>query len=125
MAVQIMTYRGRRRNNKYGNRKIVIDGYTFDSTKEGNRYMELKYMLAAGKIKDLEIHKPFVLEEGFRDRDGKWQQDIRYVSDFVYYDTEKNETVIEDVKSDATKKDKVYRLKKKMMMKRGLYITEV
>ena len=82
------TYRVRPRN-KYGNRRVTIDGYTFDSGKEGNRYMELKYLLAAGQIKDLELQKPFVLQEGFRDKHGKWHREIKYIADFVYYDNEK------------------------------------
>lgn len=118
------TYRVRPRN-KYGNRRVTIDGYTFDSSKEGNRYMELKYLLAAGQIKDLELQKPFVLQEGFRDKRGKWHREIKYIADFVYYDNEKEETVIEDVKSKATAENAVYKLKKKMMLYNGLEITEI
>lgn len=113
------------KRSKYGNRKVQIDGYTFDSNKEGNRYMELKYLFAAGKITDLQLQKPFVLQEAFRDRDGKWQRDIRYICDFYYFDKEKDEWVIEDVKSSATADNAVYKLKKKMMAYKGLYITEV
>ena len=111
--------------NKYGNRKKQIDGYTFDSTKEANRYMELKFLLATHKIRDLELQKPFVLQESFRGKDGKWVRDIRYIADFYYFDCEKDEWVIEDVKSSATKDNAVYKLKKKMMAYKGLYITEV
>ena len=118
----VRTYRSR---SKYGNRRIKIDGYSFDSTKEGNRYMELKYMLAAGKIKDLQLQKPFILQEAFRAKDGSWVRDIRYICDFYYYDYDKDEWIIEDVKSAATKDNSVYRLKKKMMAYKGLYITEV
>ena len=114
-----------RPRNKYGNRKKQIDGYTFDSTKEANRYMELKFLLATHKIRDLELQKPFVLQESFRGRDGKWVRDIRYIADFYYFDCEKDEWVIEDVKSSATKDNAVYKLKKKMMAYKGLYITEV
>ena len=114
-----------RPKNKYGNRKKQIDGYTFDSTKEANRYMELKFLLATHKIRDLELQKPFVLQESFRGRDGKWVRDIRYIADFYYFDCEKDEWVIEDVKSSATKDNAVYKLKKKMMAYKGLYITEV
>ena len=114
-----------RPRNKYGNRKKQIDGYTFDSTKEANRYMELKFLLATHKIRDLELQKPFVLQESFRGKDGKWVRDIRYIADFYYFDNEKDEWVIEDVKSSATKDNAVYKLKKKMMAYKGLYITEV
>lgn len=125
-ANPIRTYKPKpTRKSKYGNRKVQIDGYTFDSSKEGNRYIELKYLLATGKIKDLQLQKPFVLQDSFRDRDGRWQREIHYICDFYYFDNEKKEWVIEDVKSPATANNKVYRMKKKMMAYRGLYITEV
>lgn len=111
--------------SKYGNRKVTIDGYTFDSVKESNRYMDLKYMMLTGVIRDLEFQKKFVLDDGFRDNEGKWHRDFSYVCDFYYYDNEKKEWIIEDVKSEATKKDKVYRIKKRFMAKYGLKITEV
>lgn len=114
-----------RPRNKYGNRRVSIDGYTFDSSKEGNRYLELTFLLAAGKISDLELQKPFVLQEGFKGKDGRWVREIRYIADFYYFDKEKDEWVIEDVKSSATANNAVYKLKKKMMMYKGLYITEV
>ena len=86
--------------------------------------MELKYMLAAGVIKDLELQKAFVLQDGFRDRDGNWVREIKYICDFYYFDNEKGEWIIEDVKSSATADNSVYKLKKKMMMYKGLYISE-
>ena len=114
-----------RKGRKYGNRKVKIDGYTFDSAKEGNRYMELKFLLAAGEIKDLEMQKPYELQPAFRDANGKMQRPIYYRADFVYTDVKTGETVIEDVKSEATRKDKVYNIKKKMMAYKGLMINEV
>lgn len=56
---------------------------------------------------------------------GKRERPIYYKADFVYFDIEKGETVIEDVKSEATRKDKVYQIKRKMMAHKGLYIEEV
>lgn len=109
--------------NKYGNKKTVLDGITFDSIREAERYAELKLMEKAGMIQGLERQMPFTLQEGFRDKYGKWQRAIKYVADFTYYMN--GEFIIEDVKSPATRQDKVYKLKKKMLMKQGLYITEV
>ena len=47
--------------NKYGNTKVTVDGHTFDSKREYNRYCELKLMERAGLIKDLEMQKKFEL----------------------------------------------------------------
>ncbi len=44
---------------KYRNEKAVIDGYTFDSKKEANRYFELKMLQRAGEITALELQPKF------------------------------------------------------------------
>jgi len=125
---RIPTYRmmpQRRKGSKYGNRRVEADGHTFDSVKEMNRYMDLKYLLLAGEIQCLELQKPFELQPAFRDKNGKWHQAVRYICDFYYFDKQKDEWVIEDVKSAATANNAVYKLKKKMMLYKGLEITEV
>lgn len=119
----IRTYRLRNRN-KYGNRKCKIDGFTFDSMKEGRRYAELKILLREGLIKDLELQKQFELQPGFIDADGKRIRPIYYRADFCYTDTETGKMVVEDVKSAATK-TAVYKLKKKMMAYKGITIKEI
>lgn len=112
-----------RRKNKYGNIKAEMDGITFDSQKERNRYVELKMLEKAGAIQDLKLQVPIELQKGFRDKFGKWQKPITYVADFTYL--RNGEYIIEDVKSPATRNNPVYRIKKKMLAYRGTYITEV
>lgn len=94
--------------SKYGNRKTVVDGIEFDSEKEAKRYGELKMMQKAGLIGFLELQVQFALETPA----GKI---CEYVADFFYLDQATGEKVVEDVKSDATRKNRVYRLKKKLM----------
>lgn len=113
-----MTYRPQ---SKYRNRKTTVDGFTFDSRKEANRYLELKFLEATGEITDLELQVPFTLQPAFRDCNGEWQRDIKYIADFVYKDKD-GKQVIEDVKGKRTA---VYMIKKKMMLYKGLKITEV
>ena len=127
MDNRIRTYRPMyKKGRKYGNRKVQIDGYTFDSVAEGNHYLDLKYRLLAGEIRDLEMQKQYELLPAFRNaRTGKMERPVYYRADFVYYDIKRGETVIEDVKSEATRKDKTYRLKRKWMASKGLYIEEV
>lgn len=110
--------------NKYKNKKIVVDNILFDSKKEANYYIYLKMLEDTGKIIDLELQKKFILQQGFK-LNGKTYRAINYIADFVYKDL-KGQVHVVDVKSEATKKDKVYRLKKKMLAyKFGIEIEEI
>lgn len=96
--------------SKYRNKKTEIDGILFDSKKEANRYLVLKSLKEKGAIHNLQIHVPYELIG--KDELG---QAIKYVADFVYY--QNGLLVVEDVKSPITRKNPVYRLKKRMMYK--------
>lgn len=106
------------RKNKYGNRKVVVDGITFDSRKEANRYQELKLLERAGKIHDLQMQVPFEL---IPKQDG--ERSCRYVADFVYTDAETDQKVVEDTKGVRTD---VYKIKRKLMLfNYGIKIREI
>lgn len=94
--------------NKYGNRKVEMDGVVFDSVAERNRYVELKLLLAAGAISDLELQPRFELQPSFK-REGKTVRRIEYVADFAY--TENGQRVVEDVKGYETEK---FQIKQKL-----------
>ncbi len=111
------------KQSKYKNKKVEYHGIKFDSQKERNYYIKLKLLEEKGKIKDLKLQVKFELQPKFQ-FGNKNIQAISYIADFTYYD-EENKLHIVDVKSEATKKDKVYRLKKKMMQYKGLEIEEV
>ena len=51
--------------NKYGKRKTVINGITFDSQKEADRFRELLAMQEAGEIIGLRLQPEFTLQEAF------------------------------------------------------------
>ena len=95
---------------KYGNTKIEENGIVFDSKKEYRRYKDLQLLLKAGKIGLLERQITYRLEVN-----GKLI--CKYIADHRYFDYETNDIVVEDVKSDITRKHPVYRLKKKLMKK--------
>ena len=98
--------------SKYNSRKTVVDGIVFDSKKEAKRYTELRNMLEEGKITDLRLQVPFELVPSFSiEIDGKVKKrrNIRYIADFVYY--ESGHKVVEDVKG---RKTDIYKLKKKL-----------
>lgn len=108
--------------SKYYSRKVIIDEIKFDSKKEGNRYLELKLLLKAGKIRDLELQKKFELQPKYK-MNNKTIRAISYVADFVYFDVDKKEMIVEDTKGFRTE---VYKLKKKLFeYKYGIEIKEV
>lgn len=121
------------KNSKYHNLPDNRGNIRFDSKKEARRYDELMLMLKAGQIRDLRLQQQYTLAESYVRADGERMRAIRYVADFVYErKTERNgndgtswETVVEDVKSKATKTPQ-YEMKKKLLQERfGLKITEI
>lgn len=98
--------------NKYRNKKVILDDYVFDSIQESRRYKELKILLKAGKIQNLELQPRFLLQESFK-KNGKTYRKIEYVADFQY--TENKKTIVEDVKGMQTD---VFKLKHKLFEKK-------
>lgn len=109
--------------NKYHNKKCIYKDMMFDSKKERDYYVILEMMLKNNQITDLKTQVKFELQPSFK-FNGKTIRSISYIADFTYVD-KKNKLHIIDVKSEATKKDKVYRLKKKMMQYKGYDIEEI
>lgn len=102
--------------NKYHAQKVTIDGKTFDSRKEANRWCELRLLERAGQIRDLQTQVPFELIPKTR-----YGRAVRYVADFVYWEGERK--IVEDAKGVRTP---VYKLKKRLMAELlGIEITEV
>lgn len=98
------------KKNKYGNKRCVIDGLKFDSIREGNRFGVLMLLHKAGKISKPILQYEFVLQGG------------NYLADFVYFDYEKKEFIVEDSKGCRTD---VYKLKRKKMIEMyGITILE-
>lgn len=122
MSVKTDTVKKRR--SKYGNEKASCNGINFDSKKEMRRYMELKGMYDAGIIQDLKLQHHFSLQGAFRTVDGKRIEKVEYIADFTYTN-ESGEFVVEDVKSEITRKNPVYMMKKKLMAAKGYMIQEV
>lgn len=99
--------------NKYKSKKTNYKGIIFDSIKEAKRYEELKYMEKAGLIKNIIIQPKFILQEKFK-KNGKTIRAISYIADFSYLDLKTHKLIVEDVKSVYTRKNPVYRIKKKL-----------
>lgn len=105
-----------KRRNKYGNRITYIDGKRFDSIHEAQIYQELKLRVAAGELRCILRQVRFDLAE---------TEKLQYVSDFVIIYPDMRIEVL-DAKSEATRKNKVYVIKKKLMREKwGIEIREV
>lgn len=113
MTKEVKIVRGQNKSyNKYGNKKVIVDGHKFDSQKEALRYKELKLMERAGVIKDLELQPTFELIPTIRTEHETLRKTI-YKADFKYFDVNADHEVVEDVKGFKTD---VYKLKKKMLL---------
>lgn len=118
--------------NKYHAKKTVVDGITFDSKKEAERWQELKLLESAGEISDLQRQVEYILIPEQREPytigkrggivKGKLiERKASYIADFVY--KENGETVVEDAKGMRLPD---YKLKRKMMLYlHGIRIREV
>jgi hypothetical protein len=94
----------------------VVDGSKFDSKKEARRSVVLKQRERLGEIEDLELQPRYDIVIG-------GIKVCVIVPDFRYRDRTTGDVYVEDVKSEATRKDRVYRLKKKLL--RAVYGVEI
>ena len=100
--------------SKYGNRRVEMDGKKFDSEHEARVYQELMARVRAGELRCVCRQVPFDLPGG-----------VRYFADFVTITPDMRIEVL-DAKSEATKKNAVYIIKKKQMKDLwGITIKEV
>ncbi len=92
------------KRQKYGNRRVEIDGKKFDSQHEANVYQELMLRVKAGELKSILRQVKFDLPGG-----------IQYIADFVTIAPDQRIEGVYDAKSEATKQNRVYINKKKQM----------
>ena len=101
------------RQSKYGNQRTEVDGDVYDSKHEAQIAALLALDCKAGYYKGMARQVPFYLPGG-----------VKYIADFVVFHTDGRYEVI-DAKSEATKNNAVYRLKKRQMREcLGITITE-
>lgn len=109
--------------SKYRNRKVVVDGLTFDSAAEARRYGQLKILEQAGEISDLQCQVSFQLAPPVQIKGASRKSpSLRYWADFVYFGNDGYQ-VIEDVKGGPV--TQAYRIKRHLMAVQGYYITEI
>ena len=91
------------KRNKYGNEKTQSNGKRFDSKHEAQVYEQLRLRCLSGEFIALACQVAFYLPGG-----------VKYLADFVTIGKDMS-VVVYDAKSEATRKDKTYRLKRRLM----------
>lgn len=105
----------KKRGNKYGARKVKLDGHTFDSQAEARRYGQLVTMARAGLITDLVVHPKFTIEIN-------GSLICKVILDFSYKD-KRGEIYYEDVKGFRTRE---FVIKKNLMAAcHGIDVVEI
>jgi hypothetical protein len=97
---------------KYHNTPTELDGPKFDSKAEAARYAELVLWQRAGHISELTVHPRYVIVDA--DDHGRamfYEADFRYVDEY-------GKTVCEDLKSAATERIPLFRLKWRLVQQR-------
>jgi len=98
----------RYKRNKYGAKKTTVDGITFDSKWEAQRWGELQAMERGGLVRDLERQVKYdIVVNG--------EKICRYIADFRYKmvnDDGSTKEVVEDAKGFETAD---FKIKKKLM----------
>lgn len=98
--------------NKYGARKVVLAGITFDSVREASRWNDLCGYEQSGLITNLERQVKYVLAPGVKfTGEKKAKPALRYFADFRYVD-ENGRIVVEDAKGRQTE---AFRIKRHLM----------
>lgn len=88
--------------NKFGNKKVLVDGIWFDSKKEANRYQDLKLLQRANIIRNLMTQQVFELAPSVI-INGRKKPPLRYKADFTYFDDrQQGAFVVEDTKGYKT-----------------------
>lgn len=106
---------------KYHAKKTELDGITFDSRKEAQRYAELRLLERSGAIHNLRRQVRYELIPAQKKGGKTIERACHYIADFVY--EEDGKTVVEDVKGYRTKE---YVLKRKLMLQvHGIEVREV
>tara|TARA_R100001443_G_C3359110_1_gene178673 strand:- start:1887 stop:2261 length:375 start_codon:yes stop_codon:yes gene_type:complete len=97
-----------KKSSKFGAKKTIVDGITFDSKWESERYGQLRAMERGGIVTDLELQVKYDIVVN----------DIKickYIADFVYKEESPDgeiKEIVEDAKGFETPE---FKLKKKLM----------
>lgn len=111
---------------KIAHTKIKVGELEFDSIAEHDRYLELIAMQRAGLIQELECHPSYEVLPKQITPEGKDNfRRVVYTPDFKYKTADGRE-VVEEVKSEYTRLEKDYVLRRKLIYYTlGIYVEEI
>ena len=105
-------------------KKTRLYGHEFDSKAEARRYLELRQQQKDGEISDLVLQPKYDLIPTGRVPHEKTLKAHTYTADFQY--VKNGKIIVEDVKSDYTRKDRAYNINRKLMWYlKHIYVREV
>ena len=106
-----------------GAEKVTVEGITFDSKKEADRWQELRLMQRAGEISDLKRQVPFSLFGRDSPILTPTGRKMLYLADFTYIDHRLGDVfVVEDAKGWETE---VFKIKRAILAAQGVEVTTV
>ena len=113
-----------KKRGKVNHERVTINGIVFDSIAEADRYRVLRVMEKTGKISDLVCHPRWEIIPAQKAEGHRGFQPAHYTADFSY--VKDGKLVVEDVKSEYTRLEEDYILRRKLMLLvHGIYVEEV
>ena len=124
MAYAAIARFGGKKTGKVNHERVTINGIVFDSIAEADRYRVLRVMEKTGKISDLVCHPRWVIIPAQKAEGRRSFKAAHYTADFSYI--RDGRLVVEDVKSEYTRQEEDYKLRRKLMLlMHGIYVEEV
>lgn len=116
---------GETKSGKIPHTKIKVGSEEFDSIAEHDRYIELLVLEKAGKISKLECHPRYEILPPQKTPEGRQNfKGVIYTPDFRY--VRDGKTVVEEVKSEYTRHEKDYVIRRKLILYTlGIYVEEI
>lgn len=117
---------GDKNSGRIQHRSIKLGGMEFDSMAEHERYLELCVLRDAGEIHDLVCHPTYQVLPPQRTPEGRADfRGVRYTPDFRYV-TKDGREVVEEVKSEYSRMEKDYVIRRKLLYyTQGIYTEEL
>jgi len=106
-----------KRKNKFNAQPVIVNDVLFASKAESLRHPQLQLLENAGIISELELQPKFVLQESFRDAQGRQHRAITYTADYSYL--QDRQRVVEDVKGGKATQTQQFAIRWKWVIKQN------